>query len=166
MVKYATALRLGTAEAEQILRRFTRPGPQHPTYAALDRARPGGSRPSFSAATCARKRCAARSTKGCRWWRTGTAPTASSSTARTANSPAPIATDQEVTMLALHLLQSALVYVNTLLLQRVLADQPINLTAEDRRALSPLFWTHVRPYGTFALHLDRHLDLDPHPVSA
>ena len=35
MVKYATALSLRTAEAEQILRRFTRPGPQHPTYAAL-----------------------------------------------------------------------------------------------------------------------------------
>jgi TnpA family transposase len=35
MVKYATALRLGTAEAEQILRRFSRPGPQHSTYAAL-----------------------------------------------------------------------------------------------------------------------------------
>ncbi|MGH9227032.1 MAG: Tn3 family transposase, partial [Acidimicrobiales bacterium] len=29
--------------------------------------------------------------------------------------------DQEVTMLALHLLQSALVYVNTIFLQRVLA---------------------------------------------
>jgi hypothetical protein len=32
MVKYATALRLGTAEAEQVLRRFTRGGPKHPTY--------------------------------------------------------------------------------------------------------------------------------------
>jgi len=30
MVKYATALRLGTAEAEQVLRRFTRGGPKHP----------------------------------------------------------------------------------------------------------------------------------------
>ena len=36
MVKYATALRLGTAEAEQILRRFTRGGPKHPTYQALE----------------------------------------------------------------------------------------------------------------------------------
>lgn len=36
MVKYATALRLGTAEAEQVLRRFTRGGPKHPTYAALE----------------------------------------------------------------------------------------------------------------------------------
>jgi len=31
MVKYATALRLGTAESESILRRFTRGGPKHPT---------------------------------------------------------------------------------------------------------------------------------------
>ncbi|GGY02961.1 hypothetical protein GCM10010358_65860 [Streptomyces minutiscleroticus] len=36
MVKYATALRPGTAEAEQVLRRFTRGGPKHPTYAALE----------------------------------------------------------------------------------------------------------------------------------
>jgi TnpA family transposase len=36
MVKYATALRLGTAEAEQILRRFTRGGPKHPTYQAIE----------------------------------------------------------------------------------------------------------------------------------
>ncbi len=35
MVKYATALRLGTADAEAILRRFTRENIQHPTYKAL-----------------------------------------------------------------------------------------------------------------------------------
>jgi TnpA family transposase len=32
MAKYATALRLGTAEAEAILRHFTRSNLQHPTY--------------------------------------------------------------------------------------------------------------------------------------
>jgi TnpA family transposase len=36
LIRYATALRLGTAEAEQVLRRFTRGGPKHPTYAALE----------------------------------------------------------------------------------------------------------------------------------
>ncbi len=36
MVKYATALRLGTAESEQVLRRFTRGGPKLPTYRALE----------------------------------------------------------------------------------------------------------------------------------
>jgi hypothetical protein len=37
MIKYATALRLGTAESESILRRFTRGGPKHPTYQALEK---------------------------------------------------------------------------------------------------------------------------------
>ena len=35
IVKYTTALRLGTAETEAILRRFTRNNVQHPTYKAL-----------------------------------------------------------------------------------------------------------------------------------
>ncbi len=35
MIKYTTALRLGTAETEAILRRFTRQNVQHPTYKAL-----------------------------------------------------------------------------------------------------------------------------------
>jgi TnpA family transposase len=35
MVKYATALPLGTAETDAMLRRFTRNNVQHPTYKAL-----------------------------------------------------------------------------------------------------------------------------------
>ena len=35
MIKYTTALRLGTAETEAILRRFTKKNVQHPTYKAL-----------------------------------------------------------------------------------------------------------------------------------
>jgi Tn3 transposase DDE domain-containing protein len=64
-------------------------------------------------------------------------------------------------MLALHLLQSALVHVNTLLLQNVLADPAWagRLTAEDRRGLNPLFWSHVNPYGRFRLDMTKRLDL-------
>jgi Tn3 transposase DDE domain len=37
MVKYATALRLRTAETDQVLRRFTKGGgPKHPVYLALE----------------------------------------------------------------------------------------------------------------------------------
>ena len=36
IVKYATALGLGTAEAEQVLRRFTRGGLKPPTYQAIE----------------------------------------------------------------------------------------------------------------------------------
>ena len=50
---------------------------------------------------------------------------------------------QEVSMLALHLLQSSLVHINILLLQEVLKEPKWadRLTEADRRALSPLFWT-------------------------
>lgn len=43
IVKYATALRLGTAESEQVLRRFTRGGPQTPHLRSPRRVRPDGS---------------------------------------------------------------------------------------------------------------------------
>ncbi|MCX3290170.1 Tn3 family transposase [Streptomyces sp. NEAU-H22] len=69
----------------------------------------------------------------------------------------------EPSMLALHLLQSSLVHVNTLLLQQVLAEPKWakNLTDEDRRGLTALFWSNVNPYGTFRLDMDARLDLGP-----
>ncbi|MEU8927946.1 Tn3 family transposase [Kitasatospora sp. NPDC048545] len=72
----------------------------------------------------------------------------------------------EVSMLALHLLQSALVHVNTLLIQQVLAESKWaeKLTDADRRGLSPLFWTHVNPYGRFELDMNSRLDLATAPV--
>ena len=30
---------------------------------------------------------------------------------------------------------------------------------DERRALSPLFWTHVNPYGRFRLDMDTRIDL-------
>lgn len=48
-------------------------------------------------------------------------------------------------MLALHLLQPALVHVNTRLVQTVL-DTPAfhdRMDADERRGLSSLFWTHI-----------------------
>jgi Tn3 transposase DDE domain len=49
--------------------------------------------------------------------------------------------------LGMNSLQTALVYVNTLMVQDVLADDALStaLTNEDRRALTPLFWAHVAP---------------------
>ncbi|MER5321717.1 Tn3 family transposase [Streptosporangium roseum] len=46
-------------------------------------------------------------------------------------------------------------------LQAVLRDPDwaAKLTDEDRRALSPLFWAHVNPYGRFRLDMDSRLDL-------
>jgi len=69
---------------------------------------------------------------------------------------------QEVSMLALHLLQSAMVLVNTMLLQNVLEDTAwsARLGPADRRALSPLFWTNINPYGEIRLDMTRLLGID------
>ena len=70
--------------------------------------------------------------------------------------------DQEVSVQALHLLQSCLVYVNTLMLQRVLAEPAwlARMTPADARGLTPLVWGHVSPYGAFDLDMEQRLDLD------
>jgi Tn3 transposase DDE domain len=62
----------------------------------------------------------------------------------------------------LHLLQSCLVYVNTLMLQRVLVEPAwmARMTPADARGLTPLVWGHVSPYGTFDLDMEQRLDLD------
>ncbi len=62
-------------------------------------------------------------------------------------------------MLALHLLQICLVYVNTLLIQEVL-DEPAwrsRMTAEDWRGLTPLIYQHVNPYGRIELDMETRL---------
>ena len=65
-------------------------------------------------------------------------------------------------MLSLHLLQVSLVYVNTLMIQQVLAEPAWQrrLTPIDLRALTPLKWQHVNPYGTFTLNMQERLPLD------
>jgi len=48
------------------------------------------------------------------------------------------------------------------MIQDVLADPAWRslLTAEDRRGLTPLFWTHMSPYGVFRLQMDQRLALE------
>ena len=33
------------------------------------------------------------------------------------------------------------------------------LTVEDKRALSPLFYAHINPYGTFKLDMQERIDI-------
>jgi hypothetical protein len=73
------------------------------------------------------------------------------------------ADDQEISMLSLHLVQLSLVYVNTLMIQQVLAEPAWHnrLNADDRRGLTPLLYGHVNPYGSFRLDLHSRLPIDP-----
>ena len=75
--------------------------------------------------------------------------------------------DQEVMMLALHLVQNAMVYINTLMIQRVLSEPAWTqrMTAADFRGLMPLLYGHLNPYGTFVLDMASRLNIEP-PGSA
>ena len=63
-------------------------------------------------------------------------------------------------MLALHLLQNCLVYVNTRMLQSVLTEPAwaARMTVDDHRALSPLGHAHINPYGRFEIDLGSRID--------
>ncbi len=54
-----------------------------------------------------------------------------------------------------------MVYINTLIIQEVLSV-PMwtdRLTAEDKRALTPLLHAHINPYGLFPLDLTQRLGI-------
>ncbi|NYF41728.1 Tn3 family transposase [Streptosporangium sandarakinum] len=69
----------------------------------------------------------------------------------------------EVSALALHLVQAAVVYLNTRMVQIVPAEPKWRkrLTDADRRGLSALFWSHLNLYGKFELDMSKQLDLGP-----
>lgn len=61
--------------------------------------------------------------------------------------------------MSLHLLQVCLVYVNTIMIQQILAEPKMmnKMREEDFRALTPLIYGHITPYGSFDLDMDRRL---------
>lgn len=67
----------------------------------------------------------------------------------------------EMAALCLRILQASLVFVNTVMLQAVLAESQWSslLTPADRRGLTPLFWQHVRPYGEVRLDMGSRLQI-------
>ncbi len=167
LVKYTTALRVGTAETEAILRRFTRTTPQHPTYKALTEL--GKAVKTIFLCEFLHSEALRReiheglnvvehwnNVNGFIFYGKG----------------GEIATnrrdDQELAMLSLHLLQSSLVFMNTLLIQQLLTEPAWKgrLTTTDLRAITPLIFSHVNPYGAFVLDMDTRLALDRPPEEA
>jgi hypothetical protein len=76
--------------------------------------------------------------------------------------------DHEISVLSLHLLQAAMVYVNTLMIQEVLRERAWRekMTARDMAALNPLPHSHFNPYGVFDLDMDARLPLEEMRMAA
>jgi TnpA family transposase len=161
LIKFATALRLGTADAESILRRFTKSNVQHPAYKALCEL--GKALKTVFLCDYLQleplRREIQEGLNVVENWNSANDFILYGKGGKFASNRLE---DQEILMLALHLLQVSLVYVNTLMIQQVLAEPEWQdrLTAVDLRALSPLKWQHVNPYGTFTLNMKERLPLE------
>ena len=165
MMKYATALRLGTAETEVILKQFNRSETKHPTHQALTelgRAVKTIFLCRYLQSVALRQEIQEGLNVVERWNGANDFIFYGRSSEFASNRH----DQQELSALALHLLQISMVYVNTLMIQRVLSEPAwvAQMQPEDLRALTPLLWQHVTSYGAFRLDLGERLDLDPQEV--
>src|SRR3954452_22977998 len=160
-VRYTTAMAERTADPEVILRRFTRSNVQHPTYKAL--AELGKAlKTAFLCRYLGEEALRREIHEGLNVVETWNSANGFIFFGKGGEVASNRLDDQEVSVHALHLLQACLVYVNTLMLQRVLSEPEwiARMTSAGRRGLTPLVWGHVSPYGTFDLDMEQRLDLD------
>lgn len=160
MVKFATAIKCGTSDAESILRRFTSETPQHPTYTALlelGRA----VKTVFLCRYLKSEELRREIHQGLNVVEHWNSVNGFIHFGKRGEMASNNLDDQELSMLSLHLLQVSMVYINTLMLQEVLAEDAWakRMTAEDYRGLNPLGHRHLNPFGDIGLDMNTRLAL-------
>ena len=156
MVKAAVALKRGTATAEAILKRYNSYNVTHPTYKAL--AEVGKAEKTIFLCEYLASRDTQREVHdGLNVVENWNATNDFICYGRQGELATNSREQQEIVTLSLQLLQNCLMLINTLLLERTIEREGwwARLSAEDLRALTPLFHGHINPYGQFTLDLAR-----------
>jgi TnpA family transposase len=167
LVKHTVALKLGTADAESLLRRFTRTNVQHPAYKAFTELGKA-IRTIFLCRYLASEELRREVNEGLNVVENWNGANDFIHFGNKGELATNRKDDQEMSVLCLHLLQSSLVYINTLMIQEVLEDPGLleRMTPRDLAALSPLLTAHVTPYGRFDLDMEKRLPIKAASQSA
>lgn len=161
LVKHAVALKMGMADAESLLRRFTKSNAVHPAYKAF--AELGKAiKTIFLCNYLSSEELRQEIHEGLNVVESWNAANGFIFYGRAGEISTNHKEDQEISLLSLHLLQSSLVYVNTLMIQKVLneSDWMKRMTDRDLSALSPLFTQHINPYGKFDLDMNARIPIE------
>jgi TnpA family transposase len=161
MVKYATALRLGTAETEVILKRFTKNNLKHPTYLALLELGKA-IKTIFICEYLESEKLRIEINEGLNVVENWNSANGFIFFGKGGEISTNRIEDQEIAVLSLQLLQNCMIYINTLMIQKILSNNKLfnKMTIEDLRALTPLFYIHINPYGNFNLDMNERIILD------
>ncbi|MGO4612713.1 Tn3 family transposase [Nocardia sp. 2YAB30] len=161
MVKYATAIRTGTASTEAILRRFMKANATHPTYQAMIEL--GRAQKTIFLCRYLRSRELQREIEeGLNVIESWNRANSVIYYGKTGELSSNRADEQELSVQCLRIVQASLVYVNTLMIQDLIEDPDtgeVLVTAADKRGVTPLFWEHVLPYGEVKLNMSNRLTL-------
>lgn len=161
MIKYTTALKLGTAKPEAILKRFTRNNLQHPTYKALQEL---GKvvKTIFLCEYLISKPLRIEINEGLNVVENWNSANGFIFYGKSGEISTNNLEDQELSVLCLQLLQNCLVYINTLMIQEILTSPSWEglMESDDLRALTPLIYRHINPYGKFELNMDKRILLN------
>jgi TnpA family transposase len=148
MVKHAAALKMGIADAESLLRRFSRNNIQHPAYKAL--AELGKViKTIFLCRYLDSEELRREIHEGLNVVESWNSTNGFIYYGKQGEISTNRKDSQEMGLLCLHLLQASMAYTNTLMIQHVLKEPEWSdrMTLRDLAALSPLITQHINPYG-------------------
>ncbi len=167
MVKYATAMKERIADPEAILRRFTRSDVMHPTYKALSELG-RAIKTIFLCRYLRHEQFRREINDGLNVVENWNSANGFVFFGKGGEINSNNLKGQEVSVLALHLLQASMVYVNTQMIQSILSEPEwaARMTPEDYRGLNPLIYGNTNPYGSFDLDLNTRINFFPNSQAA